>query len=208
MNPIISRPASHRLANRVIRFRLRVTGSLIAIMFLAACGSSGTAPGADQITAAPEVPAEATPATASGVNFPAKPGSPIGLHYEVSGTPRIGQPLQIKVTIQAAVTVSGLTIEAAGDERLFVSPGSASIRVALMAAGQPMVHMISVAPQVEGSLRLHVLVQGEINGQVQANNITVPIRVGPSDSEGQQMSDRVTTDEAGEAIISLPAREN
>jgi len=152
----------------------------------------------------PEMPNEAPRVSERQTDSPGKPQSPIGIRYEIMGRPQVGQALEISLTVQAATPVSGLRVQLESGPGLFVPPEDASFGAALLGAGEPVVRAISVTPVAEGALELHVLAQGEINGRVQANNVTVPIQVGTVEV-GTRPAVTTTTDDSGVAIISLPA---
>jgi len=136
-----------------------------------------------------------------------KPTSPIGIHYELLGEPQLGQPLEIRITSRSNVIVAGLEVQVRGDEQLVVSAVSQSFAVEPVEANEPMIRTVTVTPLQEGLHYLSVTVQGVINGQTQADSVTIPIRVGDVEHRTEPMGTLVT-DDAGEVIISLPARDN
>jgi len=177
--------------------------SLVALLGLSACGGAGAPV---EQAAAPELPAE-VPLVTERLGSPGKTASPIGVRYELLGKPAVGQPLEIRITTQSNVLVNALTTQVSGDEGLHVSPANANFALAQMRFDEPVMRTLTVTPLREGSFQLSVLVRGEIDGAIQANHVTIPIQVGDVQQEPKTMG-TVTTDESGEAIISLPAQQN
>ena len=175
--------------------------SLVAVaLWISGCHSRNESAPAGPASA-PSVTA-GTPITTGG-----KPTSPIGLGYEFLGEPRIGEALDIRITSRSSFPMSNLTIDVRGDQELMVSPDSLQFFSAQVAAGEPMVHVVTVTPLFEGSHLLSVTAQATINGQVQADYVTISIRVGDVSLETEPMG-TLETDDAGETIISLPADDN
>ncbi len=155
----------------------------------------------------PELPSEAPLVADAPGDSPGKPSPPIGIRYELLGDPAVGQPLEIRITARSNVSVLSLTTRISGDEGLYVAPASSNFAVPQMLVDEPAIRTLTVTPLREGLLQLAVRVQGEIDGRIQANNVTIPIQVGVVQESREPMGTR-TTDETGEAIISLPAQEN
>ncbi len=155
----------------------------------------------------PELPSEAPLVTTVPGDSPGKPSPPIGIRYELLGDPAVGHPLEIRITARSNVSVLSLTTRVSGGEGLYVAPASSNFAVPQMLVDEPAIRLLTVTPLREGLLQLAVRVQGEINGRIQANNVTIPIQVGVVQEPRQPMG-TLTIDETGEAIISLPAEEN
>jgi hypothetical protein len=187
--------------------RIRCAGCVCALLLISACREpSAPSPAGEQI-GSPEWPAETPRVRETGADAPGKPTPPIGIRYEVLGEPRVGQPLEIRITSRSQIALSGLGMRVQGDERLSVSPASSHFRVAQMAVDEPLIRTVTVTPLAEGLLHLDVLLQGEIDGRMQANQVRIPIRVG-SGQRTPEVPGTLKSDEAGEAIISMPAQEN
>lgn len=179
--------------------------SLVVFIGLSGCGDAG--PPARQ-AATPELPSETPRVTERVVESPGKTSAPIDVDYEILGKPAVGQPLEIRITTRSNVAVNALTTQVRGDEGLFVSAANASFGLAQMRFDEPVARTLTITPLREGSHRLSVLVQGEIGGVVQSNHVSIPIQVGETQPEPKTTMGTITTDEAGEAIISLPAEQN
>ena len=171
---------------------------LVAVHLIAGC--SGTETAGERWT-----PAQ-TPFFAKGPTVsPGAPSGPIGLRYESLGTPELGQPLQIRIAVFSQFPVTALAAQVYANEGLIVTPQNFS--VSGLESQQSAERTLTVTPYLEGPLRFSLLVQGEIDGQLQAGQLTVPVQVGEGRPEPTPMG-TLSTDESGEAIISLPAREN
>ena len=154
------------------------------------------------------IPETEIPTVASRPSEPSRRvGSPIGLHYEILGEPRVGEPLQIRITSQSQVAVTEMAFQVQGDEGLLVSQPIADPIVGEVAVGEPITRMVAVTPLAEGSHRLSVSVQGEINGVLQANNATIRIELGEA-KKPLRPAGALKTDDQGEPIISLPLEES
>ena len=180
---------------------------LLAVFALSACQMSETPQQSDGLATTPEPPAE-IPELASRPSEPSRSvSSPIGLRYEILGEPRVGESLQIRITSQSQVVIREMALQAHGDEGLSVSPSTADPILGEVAVGEPITRMVTVTPLAEGSHRLSVSVQGEINGVLQDNNVTIRIELGGA-KKALQPAGALRTDDKGEPIISLPLEES
>ncbi len=145
------------------------------------------------------------------VNDPAetrsKPTSPIGLSYELLGEPRIGQALEIRITSRSSARMSNVTVEVRSDQELMLSAESQRFSIEQVDADEPMDRVVTVTPLSEGSHYLSVTAQAIIDGQIQADYVTISIRVGDVEQQSEPMG-TLSTDDSGERVISLPADES
>ena len=179
---------------------------IVILIGLSGCGEANVPSGQLQ-SASPELPSEAPKTGELRAESPGKPTAPIGVRYEILGRPAIGQPLEIRITTHSNAVVNALTTQVRGDEGLFVSPTNANFAVAQMRFEEPVARTLTVTPLREGAHQLTVLVQGEIGGVVQSAQISIPVRVGDV-QPAPKPTGTLSTDESGEAIISLPAQQN
>ena len=133
-----------------------------------------------------------------------KPGSPLGVQYKILGEPMVGQPLDIRITIQSNATVNELVLQLLNDRGLFVLPEDISFSADQMNLNEPIVRTVTIIPLGEGLHELSVLVQGNIRGMAQANHVAIPIQIG---NVGDSLNSigTMTMDETGASIISMPA---
>lgn len=178
--------------------------SLVSLATIVVCVSGCESSTENTATVAASEPSGAAHETAGTRN---KPTSPISLGYELLSEPRIGQALEIRITSRSSLPMSNLTIDVRGDQELMLSAESQQFFNAQVEADQPMLHVVTVTPLYEGLHYLSVTAQATIDGQVQADYVTISIRVGDAQRQSEPMG-TFETDEAGEAIISLPAEDN
>ena len=136
-----------------------------------------------------------------------KPDSPLGVQYEIIGEPIVGQPLDIRITIQSNATVNKLVMQLLNDRGLFVLPEDMSFSVDQMNLNEPIVRTVTITPLGEGLHELSILVQGNIRGMAQANHVAIPIKIGNIRQRLNPMG-TITTDETGASIISMHADQN
>ena len=135
----------------------------------------------------------------------AQPSGPFGLTYQILGTPALGQPLEVRVSVVAPQPLSYLSVEVYAYDGLIVTPLSFS--VAEPPVDEPVEQTFIVTPWMEGSLRLALLVTGNAYGETQDGQITIPIQLGEP-SPNPAVTERLSITPEGETIISLPATEN
>ncbi|MCZ6538576.1 MAG: hypothetical protein O6922_01950 [Chloroflexi bacterium] len=182
--------------------------SIIALVFIVtACQEADTLPATNEPAATPELPVEVPEVASRSSESSRSVNSPIGLRYEILGEPRVGEPLQIRITSQSQVELREMLIQVRGDEGLWVLPSTANFRLAQVAVGEPITRTVTVTPLAEGSHRLSVSAQGEINGLLQANNVTIRIQMGGARRSPEPVG-ALRADGEDEAIISLPLQES
>lgn len=186
---------------------------LLACVAVAACQQRGSRGDGSDLTAqtssagAPELPAELPRLATRTGDSPGKPLPPIEFEYSIIGTPALGQPLEIEIRSRVQSALDGLNVALSGGERLQVPVAMARMRLANAASGERVTQTVRVTPLTAGTLYLNVLLQAEIDGRIQSRSVTIPIRVGGVDAEPAP-APTVSSDAAGELIISLPATEN
>jgi hypothetical protein len=188
----------------IFRFRFgRLLASVLSVAWLAACQPSGPTGGGAKAATALDAPA----ASELGRASPGKPEAPIDFHYEILSIPMLGQPVDIRITSSVQPALDALNIALSGDERLFVPAEQARFRMARGAGSARSSRTITVTPMVAGTHYLNVLLRADVDGRAQARAATIRIDVGgarvPPPSTGT-----ISTDVAGQRIISLPAQEN
>ena len=178
-------------------------------MTLAACQSGSDNAVAEKTSVAtaavhsrPEMPAE-RPKTSPG-----KPSAPITIDYEIMGKPVIGIPLSINVKISSALDQPIRVNYRINDSTSLMFTNAQSRTVSLLPAGDEAypAEQVTVIPQREGRLFLNVSAEIETDVGMMAKVMAIPIQVGRR-RPAPQVSGELTTGEAGEALISLPAKE-
>jgi hypothetical protein len=185
----------------------------LSINLLAACGGEegpGVAADAVEEKAAVAAPdAGLKPGPGTGMTT-AKPKSPVAISYRIIGQPVVGQPVAIDLQFESGLgpqafnvdyrinDTSALQFPETQDRKVTVSPPAGKA----VAAQQ-----VRVIPMREGRLYLNVAAEVETDAGVISSVTAVPIDVGaPVDAIGE--NGVLTTDESGESIRVLPARED
>ena len=132
------------------------------------------------------------------------PLGPLQFSYEVLAKPAIGQTVEVRIVVSPSLPFAAVTTEVYAHEGLTVTTPLFSVTEP--GVGEPVEHTLTVTPYVEGPLRLSVLAIGEIDGESQAVQLTVPLQVGSPSEAPTPIKKRIALE--GEAIISFPAREN
>jgi len=189
----------------------------VSMAILSACGN-----GAQTDAARPGAAGEiAVSSTAPDVTFtpdePAvtasKPQSPIKISYRIIGQPIVGQPVAIDLQFEAAVESQTFDVSyRVNDSTALKFPESQPTRVAMAASRVEgkrglAAQQVSVIPMREGRLYLNVAAQVETDGGSFSSVTAVPIQVGQAPRELVE-NGAVTTDENGELIRTLPAKED
>ncbi|MCW8196263.1 hypothetical protein F6455_15830 [Proteobacteria bacterium 005FR1] len=147
-----------------------------------------------------------------------KPGAPVEVSYEVSGTPLVGQVTEIELKFdtsisEAPVYVSYVPVDDSAINLVDTPPGKVPVSMQAEGRGRAGRDQLRVIPQREGRHFVTVLVEVETENGPMTRSVSVPVEVAgigaklqaPSQSEPQQPP--VETDANGEAVISMPARE-
>ncbi len=139
---------------------------------------------------------------------PGKPAAPINIDYEIMGTPIVGIPLSINVkvssTLDQPIRLNYRIIDATS---LMFSDAQAQ-RVSLVPIGDEAfsTEQVTVIPQREGRLFLNVSAEIETEVGMMARVMAIPIQVGSLRPTPQVNGELITGDD-GEALISMPAKE-
>ena len=148
--------------------------------------------------------AESAPrATQAQHSSPGKPTAAIAIHYELSATPDLGQPLEVRITARAAGTATDLSLELAFDDSLFVAGAPTAVAGADV---NERAWIVAVTPLQEQAGYLTVTLSGLLDGQRQSRSVMIPIRTSGRKAEAQSTG-VLKIDEFGETVIALPAQE-
>jgi len=186
---------------------------LVCGLGLAACQSgsdevagagndSSSAKTATAVHSKPAAPADA-PRTSPG-----KPSAPITIDYEIVGTPVVGIPLSINVKVSSALGQPITVNYRINDTTSLMFSDAQSARVSLIPVGDEafLVEQVTVIPQREGRLFLNVSAEIETEVGMMAKVMAIPIQVGSFRPTPQVNGELITGDD-GEALISMPAKE-
>jgi len=151
----------------------------------------------------PAAPADAPRAS------PGKPSAPINIDYEIMGTPVIGVPLSINVRISSALDQPVTVNYRINDTTSLMFTTAQSERVSLIPVGDETfsAEQVTVIPQREGRLYLNVSAEIETEIGMMAKVMAIPIQVGSFRPTPQVNGELITGDD-GEALLSMPAKED
>ena len=188
--------------------------SLIVSFFLGlvACSDDGATQPADNddtkiTTTAPEVTFKPG---ASGKHT-VKPRGPVQISYRIIGQPIIGQPLAIELQFTSALGVQPFNVSyRVNDATALQLPESQSSTVSISpSAGKEQsfaAQQVTVIPLREGRLYLNVSAHVETENGSLSSVTAIPIQVGAA-TRAVSENGVVMTDENGELIRSMPAKE-
>jgi hypothetical protein len=139
---------------------------------------------------------------------PGKPSPPIRIDYEILGKPVVGVPLSINVTVSSGLEQPITVNYRINDATSLMFPAAQAETVSLVSAANEAFppEQVTVIPQREGRLYLNVSAEIETEIGMMAKVMAIPIQVG-SLRPTPQLNGELTTGENGEALISMPAKE-
>ncbi len=188
--------------------------SLVCGYALAACqsGSDNVAgAGAENSSAKTATVVHSKPASAVDAprRSPGSPSAPINIDYEIMGTPVVGIPLSINVKISSGLDQPIRVNYRINDTSSLMFSNAQSETVSLVPVGDEAysAEQVTVIPQREGRLFLNVSAEIETDIGMMARVMAIPIQVG-SLRPTPQVNGVLTTGEDGEALISMPAKED
>ena len=172
---------------------------------LAACGG-----GNDDAAAASGKAVHSKPeqVAVAAQRSPGKPSAPISIDYEIMGMPVVGIPLSINVKVSSELDEPITVNYRINDSTSLMFNEAQSERVSLVPIGEQgfSAEQVTVIPQREGRLFLNVSAEIETEMGMMAKVMAIPIQVG-SLRAVPQVNGELTTAESGEALISMPAKE-
>lgn len=169
-----------------------------AAALLAACSDADVSPGA---SLSPDDKAAKTAAE------PTSPGGPVRISHRIVGTPIVGQPLSIDLSLKSMRGATPLRVDYRindGSALAFAAQQLTTTtalpdRQSLIAEQQ-----VTIVPQREGRLYLNVSVGVETDMGMSSTVMAIPIQVG-SGPRSFEENGALATDSNGNAIRVLPA---
>ncbi len=139
---------------------------------------------------------------------PGAPSAPITIDYEIMGVPVVGIPLSINVNISSSLDQPIRVNYRVNDTTSLMFSDAQSETVSLVPIGDEAysVEQVTVIPQREGRLFLNISAEIDTDIGTMARVMAIPIQVG-SVRPTLQVNGELTTGEEGEALISMPAKE-
>ncbi len=172
--------------------------ALAVLALLSACGKADVGEGA---SLSPEDKAAKT------AHEPTSPGGPVRISHRIVGTPVVGQPLAIDLSLKSMRGAAPLKVDyrindstalAFGDQQL-TSTTALPDRESLIAEQQ-----VTVVPQRQGRLYLNVSVGIRTELGTSSTVMAIPIQVGSGPRRFEE-NGTLATDANGNAIRVLPA---
>jgi hypothetical protein len=146
----------------------RLTAALgTLVLVLAGAATSIAAPAGQAAPAGHVARAETT----------AKLTAPIAIGVRIAGTPQIGQPLDLTVSVSAEQGMQAGSLSLTADDPLAIIQPIDTVALGDIAGGQTVDIDVTVLPLVVQTHYLTVTVSGTIGGLVQTRSIQVPIRL-------------------------------
>ena len=109
-----------------------------------------------------------------------KPVAAFAIDYEVRGTPTVGVPLEVQVSLRPQTAVSDVTVRLSADPGLQIASPETTLSAPSAEQDAPAEWLLSVVPLEDGVLRLRLYAEGTISGMRQGRSLIIPIRVGPA----------------------------
>ena len=176
---------------------------------LAACQDGGVDPAGSEADAAARTVHSKPKSAAEARTSPGKPSAPINLDYEIMGTPVVGLPLSINLKISSALDRPIRVNYRINDTTSLRFSDVQSETVSVLPIGDETfsTEQVTVIPQREGRLFLNVSAEIDTELGRMAKVMAIPIQVGAVRAT-PKVNGELTTDEEGEALISMPAQED
>ena len=181
-----------------------IFSTLAVLALLAACGSDNSAVEAASSAQGATPKADVLAARTSEVQ------SPIQITYRIIGTPIVGSPVALDLQFKSTLgTASYKVTYRVNDPTAMQMPASqsASISISPSSDNELIARQVTVVPLREGRLYLNVAAVLETETGSMQTVIAVPVQVGPAAPRQILENGTVTTDDKGELIRTLPAKE-
>ena len=141
----------------------------------------------------------------------AKPHGPVTISYRVIGTPIVGQAVALDLQFASSFGDQPFKVSyRVNDPTAMQLPESQSLTVSISPSGSDgrSAQQVTVIPLREGRLYLNVAAVFETETGSMSSVTAIPIQVGPAAPREILENGTVTTDESGELIRTMPAKEN
>lgn len=192
--------------------RSRVALTFLVAASVAACGNASD----ENQAATTEVEvATTTPSvtfTPKGDTAPAgKPSGPITVAYRLIGKPVVGQPIAVDLRVMSTLAGKPVTLNYRINDSTALMLAESQPRSVTIAAGADddggRAQQVTVIPMREGRLYLNVSASVETENGSMSTVTAIPIQVGDAPRTMQE-NGSLATDDEGNAVRVLPAKEN
>ena len=192
------------LKNDLVNSMSRAKLLTITMCFLlAACGSDSNVETTQSFS--PEAKKDAGLVRTSEVQ------SPVQITYRVIGTPIVGSPVALDLQFKSTLGSTPYKVTfRVNDPTAMQMPESqsASISISPSSRNESVARQVTVVPLREGRLYLNVAAVVETESGSMQTVIAIPIQVGPATPRRLLENGTVITNDKGELIRTLPAKEN
>jgi len=174
---------------------------VLALFTISACGNGNVD--------VPEADTKFTKAAPAAAHTEKAQG-PVQIDYKIIGIPIVGQPLGIDLEVTSKIGPQEMTLSYRVNDSTAMQFSETQLdRVTLAATRdeRPSLQQVQVVPLREGRLFLNVSVSIETDDGTMSSVTAIPIQVGAAPRPVQDNGELVT-DEGGEQVRSLPARED
>ena len=130
-----------------------------------------------------------------------KPGAPVDIRYGLLSTPKVGEPLEIRIDIIPRSQASQVDISINAVGALAVDASARGWSLQSPEPGKSERRVITTTPQAEGLYYISVEVMMELDGSRQSRVYSIPVLVGDKLIRAQTDKSELTMDEDGNAII-------
>lgn len=139
-----------------------------------------------------------------------KAQGPVQIEYTIIGVPIVGQPVGIDLQVVSKIGPQEMTLSYRVNDSTALQFAETQLdRVTLAATrdDRPSLQQVQVIPLREGRVFLNVSVSIETDDGTMSSVTAIPIQVGAAVREPQDNGE-LLTDESGEQVRSLPAKED
>lgn len=141
---------------------------------------------------------------------PGKPSAPVDIGYRVLGTPLVGQPVAIELTLASPLAGQQLRLSYFindSESLRFADSQPREIELSIDADEGSAARQVTVVPQREGRLYLNVTAEIETEIGFLLKSMAIPLSVGYAEGE-PAVNGRLEQTADGETVVSMPAAEN
>jgi hypothetical protein len=132
-----------------------------------------------------------------------KPSAPFPIDYRMSAAPRLGESIDLTITVRPPVAIDDFSLTLHPDDGLAVASGQGPFIFARVAPDAPAVLTVAVTSYELALLYVNVTVSGEVDGTLQSRSLLIPIRLGP---KARSPAAKLAVGAGGELIRVMPAR--
>jgi hypothetical protein len=102
---------------------------------------------------------------------------PVGLKFDLSQRPTLGQALDVNIAVMPQIDASGADIQVTGGDGLTVAPGTSPIDLPAITAGQVYRQSVKVTPTADGVLVLSLSVSLKHAEMTESRAFSIPLIV-------------------------------